>query len=415
VKICSLYGAGFYYIPGTDTCLKLGGWVRAEYNINSGGSFNFTKVTANTRDSGANTIRVRGILTVDTRTQTEYGTLRSYIAGGFQHTTGGAAGVTTSEYVAPTLYSPRAFVQLAGFTAGLAQSFYDFFSTPSYSNTTNVWGADSGGSGDIVAGYTAQFGNGMSASIALEDPVFRRTAITNGAGGAYFVGPEIPDVVANLRIDQAWGSAQIMGGLHQVESTYYVAGVPGSGHPKDVWGGAIGAGAKFNLPMLGKGDSVAFEVDWAQGALKYLGSGIATIAIAHGSSIGIGNVFDAIYTGTIPAGTATSLQLTKGWSAVGGYEHNWNMNWKTSLYGAYGHIDYPTGAASTAVFGAAINPDFSFYQISSRTTWTPVANLDLSLEVMYNKLISETVTAAPLVRDQSVWQAIVRVQRNFWP
>ena len=28
VKICSLYGDGFYYIPGTDTCLKMGGYVR---------------------------------------------------------------------------------------------------------------------------------------------------------------------------------------------------------------------------------------------------------------------------------------------------------------------------------------------------------------------------------------------------
>ncbi|MCW5686157.1 MAG: porin, partial [Pseudolabrys sp.] len=28
VKICSLYGAGFYYIPGTDICLKVGGWTR---------------------------------------------------------------------------------------------------------------------------------------------------------------------------------------------------------------------------------------------------------------------------------------------------------------------------------------------------------------------------------------------------
>jgi hypothetical protein len=28
VKICSLYGDAFYYIPGTDTCLKLGGYVR---------------------------------------------------------------------------------------------------------------------------------------------------------------------------------------------------------------------------------------------------------------------------------------------------------------------------------------------------------------------------------------------------
>ena len=30
VKICSLYGAGFYYIPGTDTCLKIGGFIRID-------------------------------------------------------------------------------------------------------------------------------------------------------------------------------------------------------------------------------------------------------------------------------------------------------------------------------------------------------------------------------------------------
>src|SRR3954463_4942069 len=39
VKICSIYGAGFFYIPGTDTCIKIGGWVRAEYPFgNAGGS-----------------------------------------------------------------------------------------------------------------------------------------------------------------------------------------------------------------------------------------------------------------------------------------------------------------------------------------------------------------------------------------
>src|SRR5436189_6156702 len=39
VKICSLYGDGFYYIPGTDTCLKMGGYVRVqgEYNAGAGG------------------------------------------------------------------------------------------------------------------------------------------------------------------------------------------------------------------------------------------------------------------------------------------------------------------------------------------------------------------------------------------
>src|ERR1700751_3594329 len=38
VKICSLYGQGFFYIPGTDTCIKLGGWVRYGQYFSSGGS-----------------------------------------------------------------------------------------------------------------------------------------------------------------------------------------------------------------------------------------------------------------------------------------------------------------------------------------------------------------------------------------
>ena len=38
VKVCALYGAGFFYIPGTDTCLKVGGFVRAEWVANAGGS-----------------------------------------------------------------------------------------------------------------------------------------------------------------------------------------------------------------------------------------------------------------------------------------------------------------------------------------------------------------------------------------
>ena len=32
VKVCSAYGAGFFFIPGTDTCLKFGGRVRADYS-----------------------------------------------------------------------------------------------------------------------------------------------------------------------------------------------------------------------------------------------------------------------------------------------------------------------------------------------------------------------------------------------
>src|ERR1700739_3266005 len=42
VRVCSLYGAGFFYIPGTDTCIKLGGYLRLDLTYNgaiSGGPF----------------------------------------------------------------------------------------------------------------------------------------------------------------------------------------------------------------------------------------------------------------------------------------------------------------------------------------------------------------------------------------
>src|SRR5204862_2822739 len=38
VKICSLYGVGFYYVPGTDICLKIGAYFRAEYGYGNIGA-----------------------------------------------------------------------------------------------------------------------------------------------------------------------------------------------------------------------------------------------------------------------------------------------------------------------------------------------------------------------------------------
>src|SRR3978361_816557 len=82
VKVCSLYGAGFYYIPGSDTCIRLGGFIRLDTAFNrrrydspfwtggAGGN------NLNTKDYF--TTRARFNLTEDTRTATEYGVLRTF-------------------------------------------------------------------------------------------------------------------------------------------------------------------------------------------------------------------------------------------------------------------------------------------------------------------------------------------------
>ena len=87
VKICSLYGVGFYYIPGTDMCLKIGGWVRAEYAYGDNGNMTWGPFNANINDrtTSNSTWRARGYITADARNQTEYGTVRGYLAVGLSH------------------------------------------------------------------------------------------------------------------------------------------------------------------------------------------------------------------------------------------------------------------------------------------------------------------------------------------
>src|SRR5437762_9699269 len=95
VRICSLYGGGFFYIPGTDTCIKLGGYLRVDVLANTN-----TDDTGNTSGAGAAknrftngyTWRSREDLTLDTRTATEYGVVRTFMDLTFSWTTGTYAG-----------------------------------------------------------------------------------------------------------------------------------------------------------------------------------------------------------------------------------------------------------------------------------------------------------------------------------
>src|SRR5579871_6589766 len=81
VKVCSLYGAGFYYIPGTDTCLKLGGYLRVDVlaNTNSDDTGNVSgQGGAKNRYTNGYLWRSREDIDIDTRTQTEFGVLRTF-------------------------------------------------------------------------------------------------------------------------------------------------------------------------------------------------------------------------------------------------------------------------------------------------------------------------------------------------
>ena len=132
VKVCSLYGAGFYYIPGTDTCIKLGGYLRAETVLFGGGHYNAQyngPSAADNRLTNHYSARSRADFNIDTRTATEYGVVRTYFeavntwTSGSYAGTGSAAGGTT--YTGDAIASGSlgvyyAFIQFAGFTMGKA-------------------------------------------------------------------------------------------------------------------------------------------------------------------------------------------------------------------------------------------------------------------------------------------------------
>jgi hypothetical protein len=483
VKICSLYGDGFYYIPGTDICLKLGGYVRLQvywdYGTNATAGPYGSPNQLDTRIGGQTdfTYRTRSLISVDTRQQTEYGTLRTYFTVGHSGDSPAAEG----------LYVNRGFIQFAGFTLGLASSFFDFFSAPIVSYFS-VPSEDTGDGGWRVAAYTANFGNGVTATISAEEP--RRRSVVNTALGCvapgvgcpgtgafnanntnvgfqfndpFLVGAapvadqatiRFPDIVLNWRVDQAWGAAMIAGVAHDASAGYYGTSLTGNitqGHPADKLGWVATAGLRLNAA---NGSFFQIQGSYTEGATMYIvhsswgGSSPAKFGV--GNSLGLGYVTDAVF------GTGSEVELTRAWGVYASYDHVWwaGSKWRTSLYAGYVKFDYNANAtalissatcggfptakgavdAPSATSGSLTgitncDPDFAFGYIGSRTQYNFTSEFYMGFDVTYQKLNSAfkgvanyrapantpRQTGSYVIEDQDIWAFTVRFHRDFKP
>jgi hypothetical protein len=457
VKVCSLYGAGFFYIPGTDTCLKIGGFVRTEWNHNAGGSF---APTVNedagfyTRRTDVLVNRTRGLLTWDVRSQTGYGTLRSYLRAAWQWT----SNTDTIGGSSTAVYLDRAFIQFAGFTFGKTVSFFDVPDIADMTYQNEYARNNTGGSGTPVFAYTAQLGNGVSATISIEDYTERRANVVGvTTGTAFFAGAdnpafnhgnETPDIVGNIRVDQAWGSAQVSGALHLNQATYYTAQPAGTvtAHPDDKWGWAVGAGLLLKMPWDPK-DTFAVAGHYCTGATVYCvntpgsyGARSSAASLFQDGGVAIGWWDDAYFDNTALRG---QIELPKVWSVQAGFQHYWTNTLRSSIWGVYSNYEANSNAVDRLICTAAALgfapgcADWSAWQIGSRTIWNPVHNLDIGLEVIYTKVdtafaggragacagappcltggLVANVPSPVNIQDNDVWSGILRIQRNFWP
>ena len=412
--------------------------------------------------------RVRGVISWDIRQQTEYGTLRTYIRFGAENTTPANTGGGTT-------FNPfwdRAFIQFAGFTVGRSQSFFDLFTYGGAYSYHNVRvSGDTGASGQNLWAYTAQFGNGFSGTLSLEDPATRKGNTVDlaaggfplipsaalvqdnafaenlGANGAAGFGFRVPDIIANLRVDQAWGFVGISAALHDASGAYYGVNNVNNGHPADKYGWSLAGGAKFNLQG---GDMIGFNVCYSEGAPGFCTNNSAFTLYNNSNNVGVGWIADGVFN------TGTDIELTKVWSALAGYEHIWNPKWRTSVFGGYVNVQYssaaangilqhtpgalaacgvaPVGTINSAITGTTLlpgngcSPNYDFWEAGTRTQWNPVPQLDIGMEVLYSQRNTAFKGPASLpangsrpavingvIDDQNVWSAMFRWQRNFYP
>lgn len=223
VRVCDQYGAAFFYIPGTNTCLRLGGAAVGEwrswstsyrmsrsiiatdnpvaFGTGAGGNplglpGHVPNLGYSNARSGDNTGFVGiGRAELDARAPTDYGTMRAFVRlesyfgsdssaatgslSGGQYFGGAnfANGTTFRTTARETTILNKAFLQFGGLTVGRVQSFFDFY-------TDNInWEALRGSNATVGAlAYTYSFRDGVSLSFSLEDNVSRRGFIGSTIG-----------------------------------------------------------------------------------------------------------------------------------------------------------------------------------------------------------------------------------------
>jgi len=178
VRICDAYGAGFFYIPGTETCLKVRGYVRAQIHA---GDDAYTGV-----DRGTYDWRARALLRFHARSETELGTLRSYAE--LRYNFNNSADKETVDL-------NQATIELGGFRVGAADS--QFTSWTNYLGSGII-------SDDVIAegsyvtnqiSYTYSADNGFSGFLGAEQ-----------GKGAYLIDDYVPHILGGAKFKQGWGS-----------------------------------------------------------------------------------------------------------------------------------------------------------------------------------------------------------------
>jgi Porin subfamily len=403
VKICNVGGMAGFIIPGSDTCLKIGGYITAHFSAGNvdnsyawtAGTLRGTSLTETSSDL-RNDIGffMRTNISLDTRTNTAYGVLRGYAelqvdtGNGFDNNTGPASTTAGSPFAfGSQAYMNLAYLQWAGITAGKAPSFFSFFGGGE--GWDNLYSPDMQGFNQpLVFAYTATFGGGFSATIAAQG-----AAPLGASGPGTYVnidtvnlGQQAPDIVGNVRLDQGWGSLQASGVAHEVRvvenGTFTGAGLFPSAPTQDVWGWAFNVGGKLNLPSFGPGDFIQAQFTYTENAIAYSG-----IPIDGGCGSWTGNGLgmscgDTYFAGANAVGAPVWAKPTT-WTVGATMEHHFSPVFSLDPEISYANLHW-----SNSMGQLSNNSDSWIGGVVGH--WDPVPQLDFEVDLLYQSTHQST-------------------------
>jgi hypothetical protein len=228
VRVCDAFGVGYWYIPGTDTCIKIGGSV--EFTVG------FVDTVTNTSNhSGAWNFTTEATLNFTAKSMTEYGELTGYVGlvGKYTNNPDGSENAADR-----AVKLDGAWLSLGPLLAGHTGSTYDYaggFSDP-------AWRSDS--STDQIRLSWAASGFGLM--LGIEDPRDRW-------GSSLAETYTVPDIIVAATASQGHWDGKLSAGFAQLG--------PGIG---SVYG--VNAGVTIKLDGIAPGDQLRLNAAYGTGA-----------------------------------------------------------------------------------------------------------------------------------------------------
>ncbi len=330
VRVCDTYGSGFFYIPGTETCLSISGYVWYQigtnnYDPDSADPQTLPYIGGTAGEGWYKSTRAR--VNIESRSETEWGTLRGMIRlqadwGGITRGAGGS--LIGAPFNDGPVAIDQGWLALGGFQAGYTESAW----AASFRGGATNFGSHSWGG--MYYGYAQRHqisytffgGNGFFGTLSLEDDAL--------AGDGY-----VPDVVAKVGVNQGWGSVWARFG-YQNDITNSL------GDGESGWGASLAA--QFNIPNS-PGSSLRILGYYADSDTRFSASG--------------------------------SGRGASEWSVLASYNHQFSETLGVSVAGQYFNNLY--------VRGTDIGSGDNAWGAELSAVWTPVTNFEVRPELHYDK------------------------------